>query len=274
MEREASTSWQLAAGAARRYEDILVPTILGPAARAVADSAKTRPGVRVVDLGCGTGIASRYAASTPNAPAQILGLDISGAMIAMARERARSLDLRIEYGLGDMVALPLANRSIDVVLCAQTLQFVRDYPAASREMWRVLRPGGLAVIGLWCPARENPYFEALIRAMESHIGSGTAAGLKAIFNLSDARTTEQILKTAGLEEVKCDAVDLDVKLPNLNVFVPRHIGATPMAAGYAAAPTASRSAVVTEVRDTLAGLASGDGGIPFRTYVFSARKAT
>lgn len=56
-----STQWQLARDAAERYERILVPAILGPAARALVEWSDLQEGEAIVDIGCGTGAAARFA---------------------------------------------------------------------------------------------------------------------------------------------------------------------------------------------------------------------
>lgn len=59
---ETSTQWQLAQDAAQRYEQILDPAMLGPAARARVEWSDVQSGQAVLDVGCGTGAAARFAA--------------------------------------------------------------------------------------------------------------------------------------------------------------------------------------------------------------------
>jgi ubiquinone/menaquinone biosynthesis C-methylase UbiE len=267
-----STSWQLASDSARRYEQILVPAILGPAARAVVERAPVSTSRRTVDLGCGTGAAIRLAARSAPADAQLIGIDNNRAMLEVARgvspEGRRPL-----YCAGSLLALPLGDASCDLLLCAQTLQFVGDYEAAARQMRRVLAPEGTLALGLWCPVHENPYFAALMGAIESSIGERSAAGMKAIFNLSNSQTVVATLESAGFSAVRVSAVDVKTDFAgHLARFIPRHISATPIATAFREAPAKSRRAVVDRVVDQLgARVDRADDGALFRTWVFLAR---
>ena len=166
------------------------------------------------------------------------------------------------------VQLPLSNQSLDVVLCAQTLQFLTDRRTALAEMQRVLKPGGRAVVSLWCQIEESPYFEALVEAISRWIGPETAAGLAAAFGLSDANEIRRLVSGAYFENVEITFRQLDLELPPLPEFVPRHVRATPMAAGFVAAPERARQAVIQDVSERLAGYQT-EGGVrvPFRTHL-------
>jgi demethylmenaquinone methyltransferase/2-methoxy-6-polyprenyl-1,4-benzoquinol methylase len=90
----------------------------------------------VLDLACGTGdIAEAIAAIGPR---RVVGLDITPRMLELAARRSA----RIAYVVGDMAALPLADRSVDLVTTGYGLRNAPDLDTACRELARVLRPGG------------------------------------------------------------------------------------------------------------------------------------
>jgi SAM-dependent methyltransferase len=111
----------------------------------------------VLDLGCGTGNLLFVAAERwPGA--RIVGLDGSSGMLAVAARRAEALPAdvrrRISFVKADALSLPLADASFDLVATAYVLQMVPDRAAALREIYRVLRPGGIAGIVGWTAEKE------------------------------------------------------------------------------------------------------------------------
>jgi len=111
-----------------------------------------------LDAGCGSGILARYLSE---AGAHVLGVDAAEEMIAMARQLAsqnvasqdvarhdeRSNQLRFEH-IATIAHLPLADQSLDGVLCSSVLEYVSDPAACLAEFARVLRPGGLLVVSV------------------------------------------------------------------------------------------------------------------------------
>jgi SAM-dependent methyltransferase len=96
----------------------------------------------VADLGCGTGQVTQQLASVVR---QVIGVDNSAAMLKAARRRlgdAPNVDLR----RGDLQALPIDDAACDAALMLLALTYVPDAPVAVREMARVLKPGGRAVV--------------------------------------------------------------------------------------------------------------------------------
>lgn len=269
----ASTQWQLAREAAERYETILVPAILGPFAQALVEWAELKPGEAVVDIGCGTGAAARYAAEAVGKSGRVVGVDVNGGMLAVASSIPARDGAAIEWREGNAYQLFLEDESMDVALCAQTLQFFSDRPKALQEIRRILRPEGRAVISLWCELEESPYFHALVEAVERHIGAETAVGLRSAFGLTDRDEINKLLFEAGFGDVTMTVGQLDLRLPVLNEFIPRHVSATPMAAGFAGALPEVQQAVVGEVVGWLEAYALEDGGVqvPFRAYLIRAR---
>ncbi len=109
---------------------------------------------RVLDVACGTGLVSRV---FKGRVAEVVGVDITPAMYAQA---APHLDSFVE-GPGE--ALPFPDNSFDVVTCRQGTQFMDD-AAAIREMFRVVKPGGVVCVINLCaygPDDRDEYFEVL-----------------------------------------------------------------------------------------------------------------
>ena len=102
-----------------------------------------RPGLRVLDLGCGPGSISVGLADAV-APGELLGVDMEGSQIEIARAAASAGGHdNATFMTGDATDLPCEDASFDVVHCHALLNHVPDTQAALAEMRRVLRPGGM-----------------------------------------------------------------------------------------------------------------------------------
>ncbi|KAL2168334.1 hypothetical protein VTG60DRAFT_7378 [Thermothelomyces hinnuleus] len=112
------------------------------------DRLQLRPGMRVLDVGCGPGNLTAHIASLVGSEGSIVGVDPSPERIGLARELARELaaegkkeDLTFYEGVAeDLSRFP--DASFDAVFVNSTLHWVQDQPRALREFARVLRPGG------------------------------------------------------------------------------------------------------------------------------------
>ncbi|WP_235564539.1 methyltransferase domain-containing protein [Modestobacter sp. Leaf380] len=118
-----------------------------------------RPGLGVLDVGCGPGTITVDLARRV-APGRVLGLDVAEAPLDEARALVDGED--VTFAVGDVYALDLPDDSVDVVHAHQVLQHLTDPVAALREMARVARPGGLVAVRevdyaatTWFPADEG-----------------------------------------------------------------------------------------------------------------------
>jgi SAM-dependent methyltransferase len=106
-----------------------------------------RPGEDVLDVACGTGNATIPAAA---AGARVIGLDLTPAMLARARERAAGLE--IEWVEGDAEELPFEDERFDVVLSTFGCMFAPRHEVVADEIARVLRAGGRLGLCTWTPS--------------------------------------------------------------------------------------------------------------------------
>jgi ubiquinone/menaquinone biosynthesis C-methylase UbiE len=148
-----------------------------PVIRAILDR---RPAGRALDAACGTGRHAAYLASRGH---EVLGVDVSANMLAVARAKLPGVDFR----QADVCALPVPDEDVDLVVCSLALEHVPDLAAAFAEFRRVLRPGGHLVIAdslmeyrmtIQLPDGEYGYFPLYIRATSEYLTAALAQGLQ------------------------------------------------------------------------------------------------
>ena len=144
---------------------------LEPAHSLMLDMAALRPGERVLDVACGTGLVSFRAAQAVGAKGAVVGTDISGEMVETARRGAVLRDLaNVRFERGDAEELPLPDAGFDAAVCALGLMYVPDPVRALCEMRRLLRPGGRAAAAVW-GARRNCGWAEIFPITDARVAS-------------------------------------------------------------------------------------------------------
>jgi SAM-dependent methyltransferase len=118
-----------------------------PAARLVR-FAGIQPGMRVLDVGCGTGVTSVTAARVG---AKVTGSDLTPELLEQARENAAIAGVEAEWREADVEKLPFADAHYDVVMSQFGHMFAPRPDVAIAEMLRVLKPGGTIAFSTWPP---------------------------------------------------------------------------------------------------------------------------
>lgn len=169
--------------------------------RRLTEALGLGPGDLVVDLASGTGTSAIEVARVTGA--DVVGIDISRANVALAAQRAvdARLPSRVSFLQGDAEALPLAAASVDAVICECALCLFPDKDAAAREIARVLRPNGRLALS---DVTAEP--EALPAALRSAAAWTTcAAGARPLVEIA------AILERAGfaVDELEDHSESLD-----------------------------------------------------------------
>jgi ubiquinone/menaquinone biosynthesis C-methylase UbiE len=231
------------ANAAQNYEDLFVPRIGRPCATALLDVTNVRPGERVLDVACGTGIVARLAAEASGPSGSVTGVDINPGMLEIAKSVAPEIDWR----QGPADALPVEDGSVDVVTCNLGLMFFPDRPAALREMHRALVDGGRAAVLVPGPTPEP--MTILGEALARHIDPELKGFVDAIFSLNDGPEIEQLFTGAGFTDAQIVVIEPTVRLGSPREFFWDYIHATPLGVPVLGADGSKQAALEADVLD-------------------------
>ena len=197
----------------RDWADLAEPSN-EPLFAAVLATVGAAPGVRLLDIGCGSGHAARMAAALG---ATVTGLDITPELLAIARERVPGA---AGFVLGEMDSLPFAGSSFDVVVGFNAFQFADDPAIAVAEAARVVRRGGVVAATTFAEPERNES-TALHLALEPlRPAAGAASGGQHLpYALSEPGGLERLLAGAGLDPVASGELPLEWAHPNVDQAV-------------------------------------------------------
>lgn len=165
--------------------------------------AALQPGQVVLDLGSGAGLDCFLAARRVGPNGRVIGVDMTPAMLEKARQNQQRLGIEnVEFRLGEIEHLPVADHSVDVIISNCVINLSPDKPQVLREAFRVLRPGGrLAVSDI---LSQEPLPDALrsqLNAWASCIGGAL-----------DIATFSRLLEEAGFREVDIQPTPLPAEM--------------------------------------------------------------
>lgn len=187
----------------------------GPLGDVLLDAAAPQPGERVLDVGCGMGATTLAAGERvlPNGTA--LGVDLSGPMLTVARERATRAGFpHVNFEQADAQAHLFESGSFDLVISRFGVMFFDDPQAAFSNLGRALRSGGRLVFVCWQGLFDNEWLAVPVGAALQHVPVPEMGepGAPGPFSLADAGHVEALLTSAGLADVSLESVELPLRV--------------------------------------------------------------
>jgi SAM-dependent methyltransferase len=240
--------------APQNYEKFFVSAIGEPLALDLISAAALRPGERILDVACGTGVVARLAAAQVGDSGTVAGLDVNPGMLAVARA-ATPGGAKIDWYETSAEAMPLADASFDVALCQMGLQFIPDKLKALKEIRRVLAPGGRVLINMPGPIPE--LFVVLRDALARHIDAQCAGFVDVVFSLHDGDRVGTLMAEAGYSDIVAERARKTLQLPPPEDFLWQYVHSTPLAALAGKASEDQRATLSREVCDKWRRFAAG-----------------
>jgi SAM-dependent methyltransferase len=217
-----------------------------PLYEAVFTEAVVGTGTRLLDVGCGPGLAAHLAARRG---AQVAGLDAAEASVAIARERTPQGDFRV----GEMEELPWPDHTFDVVTSFNAFQFAADLRNALREARRVTKPGGRVAMVVWGREEDCETVRTVAAVSKLLPPPPTAPGQP----LSAPGRVEGLLQESGLAPLASAEVECVFAFPDLETAVRGLMSAGVM---VAAARQVGAEPVQRAIAESLAPFRTEQGG--------------
>lgn len=194
--------WNASAPAWEKHE-AWIEENTGELSKWLCDAARLAPGMRVLDLACGTGAVAEVEARRVAPNGTVTATDLAPEMVAAARRRIERLGLAVEIREMDAEHLDFPDGSFDAVICRFGLMFCPDPTRAVREMHRVLRTGGRFALCVWDEPAKNPFFTGIGQLMAKLLAlppvDPKAPG---VFRLAPAGELAGVLRAGGFDRVE------------------------------------------------------------------------
>jgi SAM-dependent methyltransferase len=235
--------------------------VLAPVADALFTAAGLAPGEAVLDIGCGCGATTFRAAEAVAPDGFVYGIDVTQAMLDIARRRLDSSALtNVTFVAGDAAthSFPLA---FDAAISRFGTMFFDDPVTAFANIGRGLRAGGRVCFATWQPLEANEWLAvpgaALLRWITIPDFSGGGPGM---FAQSDADAITAVLQEAGYTSIELDSVRVGLPLgPDPQAAAERLADTGVGRAALEAVPEPDRPAALAAVRAALADHAAPEG---------------
>mgnify|MGYP001184551351 FL=1 len=187
--------------------------------RLVGD-ARLRAGLRVLDLGSGTGYPALLTAQTVGASGGVIGIDLAEQMLEAATRKAAVLKLsNVTFRTGDVTTLPFEAASFDAVISRFCLMFLPEIPKAVAEIARVLKRDTWVAAAVWSAPDKNPYLKIPIDIIKQFLEipppDPSAPG---IFRLAKSGELAGMLQRAGFADISDDEFLGDVRFPSPDTY--------------------------------------------------------
>ena len=174
--------------------------------QAIVEAATVQPGMRVLDIACGTGEPAISLAALLAGSGEVVGIDVSPAPLKIAEERALQRGLtNASFQQADAHKLPFPDNSFDRITSRLGVMFFSDLPRALSEMQRVLKPGGRAVLLVWGPM-DQPYFHTTIGTLMRMLQGAVIPESGKMFAFADKGKLAEALRQAGFSQAKEESV--------------------------------------------------------------------
>ncbi len=241
-----------------------------PAQRRLLEMAALRPGERVLDIACGTGLITFPAAISVGPHGAVVGTDISGKMVERGREESAKLGLaNVTFQRADAETLDFPESSFDAVLCSLGLMYLPEPIDALRLVRRVLKPGGRLAVTIW-GRRDRCGWAGIFPVVDDRVKSEVCP---MFFHLGTGDNLRTALEMAGFSDIQVDRIVKPLDYASAEDALGAAFAGGPVALAYAHFDDDTREEAHAEYLKTIQPYRRGEGySIPGEFVVALARK--
>ena len=267
--------WNGEAGERWAQEDDRMARLLRPVAEALLDHINPEPGSRAIDIGCGGGSQSILLAERLGGTGHVLGVDISGPLLGVARDKTRAQFpeyAEMDFLQADASSHTFEAASVDLLFSRFGVMFFDDPTAAFSNMRPALRDGGRLGFSCWQGVKENQWVREPLQAALQHVPPPEKPDPNAPgpFAFADDSRVTAILKDSGFTDIRLEPREVDMVFGNggdLKQTVAELVGIGPVSRLLMDQDDATRARVVESVAEVMASYFS-DGALQMKGAVW------
>src|SRR5581483_5699043 len=250
--------------------------LLAPVSKALIDRAAPKTGERIIDVGCGCGSTSLAFAEKVAPDGFVLGVDISGPMLARARQLAPKA-LPVVFVQADATVYPFDPRSFDLLVSRFGVMFFAEPAISFTNLRNALRPSGRLAFACWREPRENPWMMAPLQAVYQHVPKLPPSGPDdpGAFAFASEERVHRILGKAGFKGIEMEPVALSFDIAigrGLEAAVQAAMQIGPGSRALDGHPPETRAAAAKSVRELLTPFVRGNTvPLPGSIWMVTAR---
>jgi SAM-dependent methyltransferase len=247
-----------------------------PVTTALIERAGIQPGMRVLDVACGTGHPAIPIAQHVGARGSVLATDFAEPMVAVAREMAAAQGVtNLEFRVVDGETLDVPAASFDAATMRWGLMFMPDPVASIRGIAAALRPGARLALTVWASPDKVPFAALPMAVLRNHTTVPTPPpGAPGMFAFGDPERLRAVLVEGGFHDVEIDSITIEQTHPSAEAFwLQLREMAAPVRQLYDALPPETRAKVDADVHAAAERFRSGDVlAVPGTTWIASATR--
>lgn len=216
--------------------DLWLPQI-EPVGNALLNVLAARPGDRVLDVASGTGEPALTLARRLKGQAEIVGIDAAEGMVAVAQAKVEKERLEgIHFEPMPAEKMTFEDKSFHKVMCRFGVMLFQDPGKGLREMQRVVKVGGRAVVAVWSNAEKMPTLRWSHEVFKDRLPPNNQPPLEAATSLGDPELLEKMMTEAGFHGVRVMSKHFDYRFESFDDYwnlleaseiLKRHIDALP-----------------------------------------------
>jgi ubiquinone/menaquinone biosynthesis C-methylase UbiE len=214
---------------AAEYYDDSWKQQLKPAQDKLLEMAALKPGEKVLETSCGTGLITIRAAKQIQPDGQLIATDISDKMVEISEELAKQYQLsNITLKRMDAENLDLEDDQFDAAICGLGLMYFPKPVQGLKEMCRVLKPGGRAAVVIW-GERKNCGWADIFSIVDKRVASEVCP---MFFQQGTGDTLESSMKTSGFEQIQTHRFTTKITFSSPEMAVRAAFAGGPVALAY------------------------------------------
>lgn len=232
---------------------------LKPAQDKLLKMAALKPGESILETACGTGLVTFRIAEAVRPSGEVIATDLSEEMINLAKkesDKKRELEnVNVTYIRMDAEKLEFEDNRFDTTICALGLMYIPDPVQSLKEMYRVLKPGGRALIAIW-GERKNCGWADIFPIVDKRVASDVCP---LFFQQGTGNALEKSMQQAGFKAIEVDRFSAELRYPSEELAITAAFAGGPVALAYKNFDEKTRKEAHAEYLSSISKYRNGNG---------------